>query len=73
MSYLIVVLTTAKDITAILEKHAVLQSPSRIEELIKIFIHATKVSSSEEARRYMLMLTSWKMETGFWDMGAGQR
>ncbi|CAN8096851.1 unnamed protein product [Discula destructiva] len=26
-----------------LEKHAVLQSPSRIEELVKIFIHATKM------------------------------
>jgi len=28
----------------LLERHAVLQSPSRIEELVKIFIHATKVS-----------------------------
>lgn len=26
-----------------LEKHAVKQSPSRIEELVKIFVHATKV------------------------------
>jgi hypothetical protein len=30
-------------IKALLEKNAVLQSPSRIEELVKIFIHATKV------------------------------
>ncbi|KAI9646870.1 trifunctional hydroxymethylpyrimidine kinase/phosphomethylpyrimidine kinase/thiaminase [Ciborinia camelliae] len=28
---------------ALLEKHAVMQSPNRIEELVKIFIHATKV------------------------------
>jgi thiaminase len=28
---------------ALLERHAVLQSPSRIEELVRIFIHATKV------------------------------
>lgn len=27
----------------LLERHAVLQSPSRIEELVEIFIHATKV------------------------------
>lgn len=27
----------------LLERHAVLQSPSRIEELVKVFIHATKV------------------------------
>lgn len=39
--------------SALLERNAVLQSPQRIEELVKIFIHATK------------------METGFWDMGAG--
>ena len=26
-----------------IERHAVLQSPSRIEELVKIFVHATKV------------------------------
>ncbi|KAI9052284.1 hypothetical protein LZ554_003639 [Drepanopeziza brunnea f. sp. 'monogermtubi'] len=39
--------------SATIERNAVLQSPSRIEELVKIFIHATR------------------METGFWDMGAG--
>lgn len=27
----------------LVESHAVLQSPSRVEELVKIFIHATKV------------------------------
>lgn len=30
---------------ALVEKHATKQSPSRIEELVTIFIHATKVSS----------------------------
>lgn len=30
-------------LAAILEKHAALQSPSQIESLVKIFIHATKV------------------------------
>jgi hypothetical protein len=29
---------------ALLERHAVLQSPSRIEEIVEIFIHATNVS-----------------------------
>lgn len=28
----------------VLERNAMLQSPSRIEELVQIFIHATKVS-----------------------------
>jgi hypothetical protein len=31
----------------LIEKHAVKQSPSRMEELAKIFIHATKVSDEE--------------------------
>lgn len=30
-------------LAAILEKHAVLQSPSQIESLVRIFVHATKV------------------------------
>jgi hypothetical protein len=30
----------------LLERNAVLQSPSRIEELVKIFIHATKVNGT---------------------------
>lgn len=29
---------------ALVEKHAMVQSPKRIEELVKIFKHATKVS-----------------------------
>jgi hypothetical protein len=32
----------------LLERHALLQSPVRIEELAKIFIHATKVSVSSQ-------------------------
>lgn len=28
----------------LIEKHAAKQSPTRIEELVKIFVHATKVS-----------------------------
>ncbi|ESZ99322.1 phosphomethylpyrimidine kinase [Sclerotinia borealis F-4128] len=31
--------------SALLEKHAVLQSPNRIEELVKIFVHATKMET----------------------------
>lgn len=30
-------------LAAILERHAVLQSPSQIDSLVKIFVHATKV------------------------------
>lgn len=40
----------------LLEKHAVLQSASRIEELVKIFIHATKVSGAERACHYARMM-----------------
>ncbi|KAG9246359.1 thiamine biosynthesis protein-like protein (Thi-4) [Calycina marina] len=31
--------------SALIERHAVLQSPSRIEELVQIFIHATKMET----------------------------
>jgi thiaminase len=31
----------ADEFAELLERHAVLQSPSRIEELVRIFIHAT--------------------------------
>lgn len=43
--------------TELLERHAVLQSPTRIEELVKIFIHATKVSGQPPGR-YHLQLGS---------------
>lgn len=34
----------ADSTTALIERHAVHQSPKRVDELVKIFIHATKVS-----------------------------
>lgn len=36
----------ANPTTALIEKHAVHQSPKRVDELVKIFIHATKVGFS---------------------------
>lgn len=53
--------------TALVEKHAFKQSPSRIEELVKIFIHATKVRCPL-VLSLCALLTNRKMETGFWDM-----
>lgn len=43
----------------VLEKNALLQSPHRIEELVKIFIHATKVRGPDEPynRSYLHALT----------------
>lgn len=35
-----------------IERHAVLQSPSRIEELVKIFVHATKVHGQIDGLTY---------------------
>ena len=34
----------ANKVAALIEKHAVHQSPRRVDELVKIFIHATRVS-----------------------------
>ena len=50
------------------ERHAVNQSPARIEELVKIFIHATKVTIISYVSRY-LELTSvrWKQDFGTWE------
>jgi thiaminase len=42
--------TTDSEQTELLERHALLQSPSRIEELAKVFIHATKVSRMDHGR-----------------------
>ncbi len=36
-------------VAELLERHALLQGPSRIEELVKIFIHATKVRVKQSA------------------------
>jgi thiaminase len=60
--------TAVKLGSELIEEHAVKQSPSRIEELAKIFIHATNVSLIRPL--CVLMLTLPKMETGFWDMGS---
>jgi thiaminase len=38
--------TKTHTVEALLERHALLQSPNRIEELVKIFIHATKVRTA---------------------------
>lgn len=54
----------------LLERHALLQSPSRIEELVRIFIHATKVRKAvldclvaEQGADAL-----GQMEIGFWEM-----
>lgn len=68
----------------LMEKYAVLQSPSRIEELVKIFIHATKVRLSfpphssrlSDCRRVIFWMRTGEkitnkvlqMEIGFWEM-----
>lgn len=58
---------------AMIEKHAVLQSPSRVEELVKIFIHATKVRFLFFSKGIIKsMLRLYKLETGFWDMGTAK-
>ena len=52
---------------ALVEKHAAKQSPSRIEELVNIFIQATRVSST-----YSLMFTVLThVPDGDWVLGHG--
>lgn len=41
-----------------MEKNAVLQSPTRIEELVKIFIHATKVRGLIAGTNGMIFINS---------------
>jgi hydroxymethylpyrimidine/phosphomethylpyrimidine kinase len=53
----------------LVEGHIFKQSPSRIEELVKIFIHATK--ASELYILVYILLTQSQMECGFWAMGMG--
>lgn len=50
----------------LLEKYAVLQSPSRIEELVKIFIHATKV------RAHLHISLNCKADDYRWRLGSGR-
>lgn len=59
--------SNANTLTALIEKHAVHQSPKRVDELVKIFIHATRVSSSDAVGTTNYADPA-KMETGFWDM-----
>lgn len=56
-----------------IEKHALLLSPSRLEELVKIFIHATNVSFPLSPEPMNDVTDYLKMETGFWNMGEGQK
>lgn len=53
------------------ETHAGKQSPQRIEELVKIFIHATRVSCLLDGlhKSYIIFTDFSQMEAGFWDMG----
>jgi len=54
--------------SALLERHAVRQSPSRIEDLVRIFIHATHVS----AAFHLLPMDCtdfcgrWRLASGVW-------
>ena len=54
----------------VLEKHAVLQSTSRIEELVKIFVHAARVCircySKDLQRAYVSC--RWRPVSGTWGM-----
>lgn len=57
--------------TDLIEKHAVKQSASRIEELVRIFIHATRVSLSffnSGGRMQLADQTRWKWVFGTWDL-----
>ncbi|KAI4819777.1 hypothetical protein E4T45_10531 [Aureobasidium sp. EXF-8846] len=53
----------------LVEGHIFKQSPSRIEDLVKIFIHATKASGM--LILVSILLTRLQMECGFWAMGMG--
>lgn len=57
----------------LVEKHAAGLSPSKVEELAKVFIHATNVSIHGKASVWQCADRE-QMEKGFWDMGlrAGQ-
>lgn len=55
--------------SALLERHARELSPSRVEELVKVFIHATKVRRDRRGRRCVGGCTNKaQMEIGFWEM-----
>lgn len=51
----------------LIEEHAVKQSPSRIEELAKIFIHATNVSLFRRSYFFCWQRRiRWNLEFGIW-------
>jgi thiaminase len=58
----------------LIERHAVLQSPSRIEELAAIFIHATKVGVPPPNTSICGWLTRsirrWKQGFGIWEIAS---
>ncbi|KAK3301655.1 Ribokinase-like protein [Chaetomium strumarium] len=66
--------TAVKTGSELLERHAVLQSVPRIEELVKIFIHATKVScwvywlDVPLDAGWTLTRLGLQMEIAFWEM-----
>lgn len=54
-------------VVELIEKYVVLQSPARIEELVKVFIHATKVSLSHNSPRFHI--TKLTIADGNWFLG----
>lgn len=52
---------------ALAEKHAVKQSPSRIEELVQIFIQAIRVSIDRVLKWFVANgLVRWRLDSGRW-------
>ena len=52
----------------LVEKHAAGLSPTRVEELAKVFVHATNVSTDHHLG-FEKPANGEQMEKGFWDMG----
>jgi hypothetical protein len=65
---LIIAYSHANAKPALIEKHAVHQSPRRVDELVKIFIHATRVNFWWPKKGSNGHADPSQMETGFWDM-----
>jgi thiaminase len=58
----------------LVERHAEGLSPSRVEELAGIFIHATNVSTLMETMDVdMLMLRRWREASGIWGLEPGMK
>ena len=59
--------------SALIERNVALQSPSKIEELVGIFIHATKVSVIFIVKLLIkLIFHRWKQASGTWDQDSEQ-